>query len=43
MRTIYPHGAVEIENPKNSVIFKVNVERLKLFLELRVQKLNKRN
>ncbi|KAL5560761.1 hypothetical protein UlMin_036972 [Ulmus minor] len=33
--TIFPHGAVEIENPKNSDVFKVNGQRLKPFLELR--------
>ncbi|KAL5549093.1 hypothetical protein UlMin_004324 [Ulmus minor] len=35
VRTIFPHGAVEIENPKNSDVFKVNGQRLKPFLELR--------
>ena len=33
MRVIFPHGAVEIENPKNGDIFKVNGQCLKLFLE----------
>ncbi|KAL5572373.1 hypothetical protein UlMin_021970 [Ulmus minor] len=35
VHTIFPHGAVEIENPKNSDVFKVNGQRLKPFLELR--------
>ncbi|KAL5559991.1 hypothetical protein UlMin_036202 [Ulmus minor] len=35
VRTIFPHGAVEIENPKNSDVFKVNGQRLKPFLESR--------
>lgn len=34
VRTVYPHGAVEIENPKNGDVFKVNGQRLKAFLEL---------
>ena len=33
VKTVYPHGAVEIENPKNGNIFKVNGQRLKPFLE----------
>ena len=32
---IYFHGAVEIENPKNEDVFKVNCQRLKPFLELK--------
>ena len=28
------HGAIEIENPKNGDMFKVNGQRLKPFLEL---------
>ncbi|KAL6494479.1 hypothetical protein OROGR_000906 [Orobanche gracilis] len=35
IRTVYPHGAVEIENPKNGDIFKVNGQRLKPYLELK--------
>ena len=35
VRTVYPHGAIEIENPKNGDVFKVNGQRLKPFLELR--------
>ena len=30
---VYPYGAVEIENPENGKIFKVNGQRLKPFLE----------
>lgn len=30
---VYQHGAIDIENPKNSNIFKVNRQILKLFLE----------
>ena len=33
VKTVYPHGAVEIENPKNGNVFKVNGQRLKPFLE----------
>ncbi|KAH9723595.1 hypothetical protein KPL70_007173 [Citrus sinensis] len=35
VRTVFPYGAIEIENPKNGDLFKVNGQRLKLFLELR--------
>lgn len=35
VRTVYSHGAVEIENPKNGDMFKVNGQRLKPFLELK--------
>ena len=35
VRIVFPHGAIEIENPKNSDLFKVNCQRLKPFLELR--------
>ena len=31
---VYPHGAIEIENPKNGYMFKVNGQCLKPFLEL---------
>ena len=34
VKTVFPHGAIEIENPKNGDIFKVNGQRLKPFLEL---------
>ena len=32
VRTIFPHGAVLIADPKNNTEFKVNVQRLKPFL-----------
>jgi hypothetical protein len=35
VRTISAHGAIEIEDPKNGNVFKVNGQRLKPFLELR--------
>ena len=35
VHTVFPYGAVEIENPKNGDLFKVNGQRLKPFLELR--------
>ena len=34
VKTLYPHGAVEIENPLNGNVFKVNGQRLKPVLEL---------
>ena len=34
VKTVYPHGAIEIENPMNGDTFKVNGQRLKPFLEL---------
>ncbi|XP_073049502.1 probable cytokinin riboside 5'-monophosphate phosphoribohydrolase LOG6 [Primulina eburnea] len=33
VKFVYPHGAVDIENPKNSYVFKVNGKRLKPFIE----------
>ena len=33
VKNVYPHGAVDIENPKNSVTFKVNGQRIKPYLE----------
>ncbi|XP_074352771.1 uncharacterized protein LOC141691918 [Apium graveolens] len=36
VKVVFPYGAIEIENPKNGEIFKVNGQRLKLFLELPV-------
>ncbi|KAK6125876.1 hypothetical protein DH2020_040378 [Rehmannia glutinosa] len=33
VKNVYPYGAVDIENPRNSNVFKVNGQRLKLFLE----------
>ncbi|XP_062115167.1 uncharacterized protein LOC133829456, partial [Humulus lupulus] len=35
VRIVFPHGAIEIENPKNGDIFKVNGQKLKPFLELK--------
>ena len=34
VRNVYPHGAIEFENPKNGDMFKVNGQHLKPFLEL---------
>ena len=31
--TVFPHGAIKIKDPKNGVTFKVNGQRLKLYLE----------
>lgn len=33
VKTIFPHGAIEIENPLNGNIFKVNGQRLMPFLK----------
>ena len=33
VKVVHPYGPVEIENPKNGKIFKVNGQRLKPFLE----------
>ena len=33
VKFVYPHGAVDIENPKNNDVFKVNGQRLKPFIE----------
>ncbi|KAJ4723360.1 Pol polyprotein, partial [Melia azedarach] len=33
VKTVYPYGAVEIEDPKNGNVFKVNGHRLKPFFE----------
>ena len=33
MIQVFPHGAVERENIKNGTRFKVNVQRLKAYLE----------
>ena len=35
VRIVFSHGAIEIENPKNGDIFKVNGQKLKPFLELK--------
>jgi hypothetical protein len=34
VRVVYPHGAVDIEDPKTRAVFKVNGQRLKPFLEM---------
>ena len=34
VKEVFPHGAVEIENPSNGATFKVNGQCLKPFLEL---------
>ena len=31
--TVFPHGVIEIKDPKNGVTFKVNGQRLKPYLE----------
>ena len=36
IKFLFPHGAIEIENPKIGETFKVNGQRLKSFLEFRV-------
>ena len=33
VKTVFPHGAIEIYDPKNGNVFKVNGQRLKIFLE----------
>ena len=33
VKMVYPHGAVEVENPKSGNVFKVNGHRLKPFFE----------
>ena len=38
VKVVYPHEGIEIENPKNGEIFKVNGQHLKLFLELPTEK-----
>jgi hypothetical protein len=35
IRSVFPHRAIEIEDPKNGNTFKVNGQKLKPFLELR--------
>jgi len=43
VRTVFPHGAVEIENSNNGDVFKVNGQRLKPFLELKSQEVEEMN
>ena len=33
VKKVYPYGAIDIENPRNGNIFKVNGQRVKPFLE----------
>ena len=33
VKTVFPHGSIEIYDPKNGNVFKVNGQRLKPFLE----------
>ena len=33
VKNVFPHGAIEIEDPKEGTTFKVNGQRLKPFLE----------
>ena len=33
VKNVYPYGAIDIENPRNGNVFKVNGQRLKPFLE----------
>ena len=40
VRIVFPHGAIEIENPKNGDIFKVNGQKLKPFLELKIDEVD---
>jgi hypothetical protein len=35
IRIVFSHGTIELEDPKNCNIFKVNEQRVKPFLELR--------
>jgi hypothetical protein len=38
---VFSHGAIEIEDPKNGITFKVNGQRGKPFLELRSMEVEK--
>ena len=38
VKNVYPYRAVEIENPKNSITFKVNGQRIKPYLEYQPRK-----
>ena len=33
IKHVYPYGACDIENPKNSNVFKVNGHRLKVYFD----------
>jgi hypothetical protein len=39
VRSVFPYGAIEIEDLKNDMTFKVNRQRLKPFLELKSSKI----
>jgi hypothetical protein len=41
IRTVFPHGAIEIEDPKNGNTFKVSGQKLKPFLKLRNMEVEK--
>jgi hypothetical protein len=41
IRTVFSHGAIEIEDPKNRHTFKVNGQRVKPLLELRSMEVEK--
>ena len=41
IRSVFSHGAIEIEDPKNGNTFKVNGKILKPFLELRSMEVEK--
>jgi hypothetical protein len=41
IRTVFLHGAIQIEDPKNGNTFKVNGQKLKPFLELRSMEVKK--
>jgi hypothetical protein len=41
IRIVFPHRAIEIEDPKNGNTFKVNGHKLKSFLELRSMEVEK--
>jgi hypothetical protein len=36
IRSVFTHGAIEIEDPKNGNTFKINGQKLKPFLELKI-------
>ena len=38
VKNVYPYGAVEIENPRDGVTFKVNGQKLKSYLECQPHK-----
>ena len=40
VKNIYPYGAVQIDNPKNGVTFKVHGQKLKLYMEYQPRKVD---